>query len=72
MAQRNRVASNEDFLHQQSQNLLLHCDIQHLGSQSQLTAKPGQALRQLQVFCFVDRRHLKFARAEPGCVEVSP
>jgi hypothetical protein len=46
MAQRNRVVPNQDFLHQQPQNLLSHRDIQRLGSNPQLTAKPGQALCQ--------------------------
>jgi hypothetical protein len=32
MAQRNRVAPDKDFFHQQTQNLLSHRDIQHLGS----------------------------------------
>jgi hypothetical protein len=47
MAQRNRVASNQNFLHQQSQNLLPHCDIQRLGPNPQLTAESRQALCQL-------------------------
>jgi hypothetical protein len=32
MAERNRIAPNQYFLHQQAQNLLLHRDIQDLGS----------------------------------------
>jgi hypothetical protein len=59
MAQRNRVVPNQDFLHQQPQNLLPHSDIQRLGSNPQLTAKACQALCQLQIFCFVHRRHLQ-------------
>jgi hypothetical protein len=47
MAQCNRVTSNQDFLHQQPQNLLSHRDIQHLGSYPQLAAKSRQALCQL-------------------------
>jgi hypothetical protein len=47
MAQRNGVAPNEDFLYEQSQNLLSHCDIQRLSSYPQLAAKSCQALCQL-------------------------
>jgi len=47
MAQRNRVASNQDFFHQQSQNLLSHSDIQRLGTDPQFTAEHRQALCQL-------------------------
>jgi hypothetical protein len=47
MAQRNRLASHQDLLHQQSQNLLSHGDIQRLGSYPQLAAKHRQALCQL-------------------------
>ena len=32
MAERNCIAPNKDFFHQQTQNLLPHCDVQHLGS----------------------------------------
>jgi len=47
MAQRNCVASHQDFLYQQSQNLLSHCDIQRLGSDPQFAAKHRQTLSQL-------------------------
>jgi hypothetical protein len=47
MAQRYRVAADQNFLHQQPQNLLSHRYIQHLGSYSQLAAKSRQALGQL-------------------------
>jgi len=47
MAQRNRIAPNKNFFHQQSQNLLTHCDIQHLSSYPQLAAETRQALCQL-------------------------
>jgi hypothetical protein len=47
MTQGDRVASNQDFLHQQSQNLLSHGDIERLRSYSQLAAKSRQALCQL-------------------------
>jgi hypothetical protein len=59
VAQRNRVVPDQNFLHQQPQNLLSHRDIQRLGSNPQLTAKACQALCQLQIFCFVRRRHLQ-------------
>jgi hypothetical protein len=39
MAQRDRVGPHEDFLHQQSQNLLSRGDIQDIGPHSQFIAK---------------------------------
>ena len=39
MAQCDRVASNQDFLHQQSQDLLSYGDIEHVGTYTQLAAK---------------------------------
>ena len=59
MTQRNCSVVDENFLHQQSQNLLSHTHVQRLGSNPQLAAKPRQALCQLQVLCFVHRRHLQ-------------
>lgn len=59
MAQRNRVASNQNFLHQQSQDLLSHRDIHHLGSCPQFAAKTRQTLCQLKVFGFVHCGHLQ-------------
>jgi hypothetical protein len=47
MAQRNRVTSNQNFLHQQAQNLLSHRDVQRPGSNPQLAAESRQALCQL-------------------------
>jgi hypothetical protein len=47
MAQFNRVAPHQNFLHQQSQNLLSHGDIQRLGSHPQFAAESRQALCQL-------------------------
>jgi hypothetical protein len=47
MAQRNRVAANQDFLHQQPQNLLSHCDVQRFGPNPQLAAKSRHVLCQL-------------------------
>jgi hypothetical protein len=47
MAQRNRVGPHQNFLHQESQNLLSHRDVQRLGSNPQLAAKSRQALCQL-------------------------
>jgi len=59
MAQRNCVASNQNFLHQQSQNLLSHRDVQRFGTNPQLAAKARKTLGQLQVFGFIHRRHLQ-------------
>jgi len=59
MAECDRVGTYQDFLHDQPQNLLTHCDIQRVGSYSQLGAKASEALRQLEVFRFVHRRHLQ-------------
>jgi hypothetical protein len=59
MAQGDRVTSNQDFFHQQSQNLLSHDDVQRLGSYPQLGPKSCQAPCQLQIFCFVHCRHLQ-------------
>jgi hypothetical protein len=47
MAQRNRVASHQNVLHQQPQNLLSHRDVQRFGPNPQLAAKPRQVLRKL-------------------------
>jgi|KBSMisStaDraftv2_1062788.scaffolds.fasta_scaffold1660604_1 hypothetical protein len=59
MAKRNRIVADQDFLHQQSQNLLSHRDIQHLGPNPQFGAKASQTLCQLEVPCFIHRRHLQ-------------
>jgi hypothetical protein len=59
MAQSDRVDSNQDFLHQQAQDLLSYCDIEHFCAYSQFAAETCQALRQLQVFGLVHRRHLQ-------------
>jgi hypothetical protein len=59
MAQRNRFASNQDFLHQQPQDLLSHGDIEHLGSNPQFGAKPRQGLGELEVFGFIHGCHLQ-------------
>ena len=47
MAQRDCVGSNQDFLHQQAQELLSYRDIDHFCAEPQFAAKTGQALRQL-------------------------
>ncbi len=58
MAERDRVDAYQDFLHDQPQNLLPQRDIQRVSSYSQLASKAPEAFRQLEVFRFVDRRHL--------------
>jgi hypothetical protein len=47
MTQRDRIVTNKHFLHQQTQDLLAHCDVQRIGSHSQFTAKTRQVLCQL-------------------------
>jgi hypothetical protein len=59
MAERDRVGTYQDFLHDQPQNLLAHGDIQRVGAYSQFGSKAPEALRQLEVFRFVHRRHLQ-------------
>ena len=59
MAERDRVGAYQNFLHDQSQNLLAHCDIQRVGASSQLGSKVPEAFRQLKVPRLVDRRHLQ-------------
>ena len=48
MAQSDRVDSNQDFLHQQAQDLLSYCGIEHFCAYSQFAAKTCEALRPLQ------------------------
>ena len=59
MAERDRVGTYQDFLHDQPQNLLAHGDIQRIGSYSQLASKTPEALRQLEVSRFIDGCHLQ-------------
>jgi len=59
MAQCDRVDSNQNFLHQQAQDLLSYCDIEHVCAYSQFAAKTRDALRQLQVLSFVHCCHLQ-------------
>jgi hypothetical protein len=59
MTERDRVGTYQDLLHDQPQNLLAHCDFQRVGSYSQFGSKASEALRQLEVFRFVHRRHLQ-------------
>lgn len=47
MAQRYRVAADQYFLDEQSQNLLSDRDVQRFGSDPQLAAKARQVLCQL-------------------------
>jgi hypothetical protein len=58
MAQGDRVDPNQDFLHQQSQDLLPHRYIHHLCAYPQFAAKTRQALGQLQVSRSINRCHL--------------
>jgi hypothetical protein len=47
MAQGNGVSADQDFLHQQSQNLLSDCDVQRFGPNPQLGSESRQVLGQL-------------------------
>ncbi len=59
MAERDRVGTDQDFLHHQPHDLLAHGDIERVGADSQFASKAPEAFRQLEVFRFVDRRHLQ-------------
>jgi hypothetical protein len=59
MAQRDRIGAYQDLLYDQPQNLLAHGNIQRFGSYPQLASKAPETFRQLEVFRFIDRRHLQ-------------
>jgi len=59
MAERNRVGADQDFLHDQPEDLLAYGDIQRIGAYPQFASKASKAFRQLEVSRFIDRSHLQ-------------
>jgi hypothetical protein len=59
MTNRDRVRAHENFLHQQSQDLLTLSHLQGFGADPQLASKRRQVFRQTQVLGVLDGGHLQ-------------
>ena len=59
MAERDRVATDEDLFHDEPEDLLPFAHVQGLGARPQLGAKPGERLRELDVARFVHGRQIQ-------------
>ncbi len=59
MAERDRIGANQDFPHDEPQNLLPRVYSQRAGSCAQFASKPRQAFGKLQVFRIVYCCHLQ-------------
>jgi len=59
MTNRDALSANQNFFHQQSQDLLTFSDVQRFGAHAKVASKRGEGLCKLQVLGLVDRGHLQ-------------